>query len=360
MTVARILIMAGGTGGHVFPALAVARRLQEKGCEIHWLGTKDGLEADIVPKAAISIHYISVKGLRRKGKLAWVLAPFQVMIALFQSLRVILQVKPKVVLGMGGFVSGPGGIAAWLMRCPLVIHEQNAIVGMTNRWLAPVANQVLEAFPGAFPPTAKATCIGNPVREELLALEGPSSRFQNRVGPIRLLILGGSRGALALNQLCPLALQTIISDKRPEVWHQTGAGLDIATREAYQSKGVSARVEPFIDNMAEAYAWADLVLCRAGALTIAELTAVGVGSILVPYPYAVDDHQTHNGHFLKEAGAAKLMQQSELTKEILAKFLVELSEDRNKLLVMAEIARNLAYRDALTKVVTVCEKVGQV
>jgi UDP-N-acetylglucosamine--N-acetylmuramyl-(pentapeptide) pyrophosphoryl-undecaprenol N-acetylglucosamine transferase len=351
--------MAGGTGGHVFPALAVAHRLQEKGWEIHWLGTKAGLEADIVTKAHIPLHYISVKGLRRKGGLAWVIAPYQLLIALFQSIRIILQLKPKVVLGMGGFVSGPGGLAAWLTHCPLVIHEQNSIVGMTNRWLARIAKRVLEAFPGAFKPSVKAICVGNPVRENLLALPGPVVRFQERNGPIKLLILGGSRGAQVLNQICPLALKILTTDKRPEVWHQTGAGQDAVTQELYQKMGVVAHVEPFIQDMANAYAWADLVLCRAGALTIAELTAVGIGSILVPFPFAVDDHQTVNARFLEKAGAAILIQQSVLNKERLAQIISELSLDRRQLLNMAEIAHSLAYRDALMAVTTYCEEAGQ-
>lgn len=351
--------MAGGTGGHVFPALAVAHRLQEKGWEIHWLGTKAGLEADIVTKAHIPLHYIAIKGLRRKGVLAWIIAPYQLLIALLQSLRIIIQLKPKVVLGMGGFVSGPGGLAAWLTQCPLVIHEQNSIVGMTNRWLAHVAKRVLEAFPGAFKSSLKATCIGNPVREELLALPPPVLRFQERKGPLKLLILGGSRGAQVLNQICPRALQTLAIDKRPEVWHQTGAGFDVTTRALYQELGVTAHIEPFIQNMADAYAWADLVLCRAGALTIAELTIVGIGSILVPFPFAVDDHQTVNAHFLEKAGAAILIQQSVLNKENLAQIISQLSLDRRQLLNMAEIAHSLAYRDALKAVTTYCEEAGQ-
>jgi len=239
-----------------------------------------------------------------------------------------------------------------------VIHEQNAIVGMTNLWLARIAAQVLEGFPGAFNAKAKTICTGNPVREELLDLPPPSARFKGRQGPLRLLILGGSQGAEALNQLCPLAIQRLAKDKRPEIWHQAGGGREVLTKKAYDAARIEARVEPFIEDMTVAYAWADIVLCRAGALTVTELAAVGVGSILVPYPFAVDDHQTHNGRFLEMAGAAKLMAQSTLSAEKLADILLELSQDRDQLLKMAEAAYTTARRDALKEVATYCEEIG--
>jgi len=349
-------MMAGGTGGHVFPALAVAERLQAKGWEVHWLGSEKGMEASIIPKTKIPLHLISIQGLRRKDFLTKVLVPFQLIRALYQSLRVMAKLKPELVLGMGGFVTGPGGIAAWLTRRPLIIHEQNAIVGMTNRWLAKFASQVLEAFPGAFTPNAKAICTGNPVREVLLSLEKPRERLQNRQGPLRLLILGGSRGAEALNTLCPEAIQVLKPAERPEIWHQAGEAQADITIKSYQKAEVLARVDPFIEDMAKAYGWADLVVCRAGALTIEELASVGVASILVPYPFAVDDHQTYNGRFLEKQGAAKLIQQSALSPQALANILLELSADRDRLLKMAEAAFGVASRDALNKVTRVCEE----
>lgn len=356
----RILIMAGGTGGHVFPALAVARRLQGKGWEVHWLGTREGLESKIVPNASIPIHYISVKGLRRMGKVGWFFAPVRLIITLFQSMRVMAFLKPNVVLGMGGFVAGPGGVAAWVCRCPLVIHEQNSIVGLTNRWLAPLAKEVLEAFPGAFQPSAKAIYIGNPVREALLDLPLPKERFKERKGALRLLVLGGSRGALALNEICPSAIGTLVLEKRPEIWHQSGGDNATRTADAYHKVGVVARVEPFIEDMAAAYSWADLVLCRAGALTVAELAAVGVGSILVPFPFAVDDHQTRNGRFLEQGNAGVVIAQSTLTPTTLANVLVTLLQDRDRLLKMAEAAYAMAKRDALTRVAAYCEEANKI
>jgi len=354
----RIVIMAGGTGGHVFPALAVARYLINNGWEVHWLGTKRGMESRLVPNAGIPIHYVSVQGLRKTGLWSLFLAPIQLFLALCQSLKIIFSLKPKVVVGMGGFVSGPGGVAAWLLRRPLLIHEQNSIAGMTNRLLAMIADKVLEAFPESFPTQVKTICTGNPVREELLQLPAPAIRFQGREGPLRLLVLGGSQGARALNELCPLALLGIPAEKQPVVWHQTGIQSVEKTRQAYQNLGLTAKVEPFIEDMAAAYAWADLVLCRAGALTIAELAAVGIGSILVPYPFAVDDHQTHNGHFLERVGSATVIQQKVLSAQTLAEMLLEFSADQSRLLQMAEAAYSLAKRDALVQVANYCEEIG--
>jgi UDP-N-acetylglucosamine--N-acetylmuramyl-(pentapeptide) pyrophosphoryl-undecaprenol N-acetylglucosamine transferase len=357
----RILMMAGGTGGHVFPALAVAERLQSQGWEIHWLGTKAGLEANIVPKAKIAIHYISVKGLRKNGVLGWCFAPTRLLLAFFQSLSIIHKLKPDVVLGMGGFICGPGGVATWLLRYPLIIHEQNAIVGLTNRALSHLAVRVLEAFPGAFNAKAKAIYTGNPIRETLLGISAPAIRFTARrqkepQGPLRLIVLGGSQGALALNEICPIAIQKMSFEKRPVVWHQTGVKNDAAikTKAAYETAGLLARVEPFIEDMASAYEWADLVLCRSGALTVTELATVGIGSILVPYPFAVDDHQTANGRFLENVGAAKIIDQSCLSAENLAELLTELLSDRDRLLKMAEAAFRVAKRNALSEVVMYC------
>jgi UDP-N-acetylglucosamine--N-acetylmuramyl-(pentapeptide) pyrophosphoryl-undecaprenol N-acetylglucosamine transferase len=361
MTKQRILIMAGGTGGHVFPALAVAERLLSQGWDIHWLGTRAGLEASIVPKANIPVHYISVKGLRKNGILGWCLAPVRLLRALFQSVNIIHQLKPNIVLGMGGFIAGPGGLAAWLLRCPLIIHEQNAILGLTNRVLSHLATRVLEAFPGAFKAKAKAIYTGNPIREALLAVPAPAVRFAERrlkepTDPLRLLVLGGSLGAVALNEVCPAAIQKLSVENRPLVRHQTGVKNDavIKTKASYELAGISARVEPFIEDMASAYGWADLVLCRSGALTVTELATVGVGSILVPYPFAVDNHQTANGRFLEKAGAAKIIDQSRLSAENLAELFLELFSDRDRLLKMAEAAFNGAKRSAVTEISRYC------
>lgn len=365
MSKQRILIMAGGTGGHVFPALAVADRLRNQDWDIHWLGTKTGLEATIVSKANIPVHYIDIKGLRKNGLAGWCLAPFKLIFALFQSLRIIYQIKPDVVLGMGGFICGPGGVAAWLLRRPLIIHEQNAIVGLTNRALSHLANRVLEAFPETFRPNAKAIYTGNPIRETLLAVSEPGVRFKEHEGTKRLLVLGGSQGAIALNEICPAALQKMPIDKRPIVWHQTGSKNDAVekTKLGYKAAGIdidneAVRIDPFIDDMAAAYAWADLVLCRSGALTVTELATVGVGSVLVPYPFAVDDHQTANGRFLEKVGAARIIDQSQLKAENLAELFLELLNDRDRLLKMAEAAYQIAKRNAAIEVSKYCEEGG--
>lgn len=354
----RILIMAGGTGGHVFPALAVAQVLKQQGWEVYWLGTKAGLESKIIPQYAIPLYDISVSGLRRRGLFAWCAASVQLWVALYQALRIVLKLKPQVALGMGGFVSGPGGLAAWLLSCPLIIHEQNAVVGLTNRWLARIATKTLEAFPGSFKSSVKAICTGNPVREALLHLPWPRERFKGRQGKLRVLILGGSRGAEALNQLIPEALCCLPKEKRPEIWHQTGEGREVTTQQAYEKAGMTVRVEPFIEDMVKAYAWADLAVCRAGALTVTELTVVGVASILIPFPFAVDNHQMHNGRFLEAAGAAKLMAQSTVTPEKLADIFLEYSSEngREALYKMAEAAYTIARRDALKKLVTYCKE----
>ena len=313
-----ILVMAGGTGGHVYPALAVARALQANARSVVWLGTHRGLEARVVPAAGIDIEWISVRGLRRKGLLATLIAPFQIGWALLQSLGVILRRRPAAVLGMGGFVSGPGGVAAWLTRRPLVIHEQNAAAGLTNRLLARLARVVLQAFPGSFNSAVGAETVGNPVREDIAAIEAPARRYADRRGSLRLLVLGGSQGALALNRTVPAALALLDAADRPVVRHQCGEKtLDIA-RQAYAGSGIEVELLPFIEDMAEAYSWADLVVCRAGALTVAELCAAGLPALFVPYPAAVDDHQTANARPMAAAGAAAIIQEAELTAASLA------------------------------------------
>lgn len=349
-----ILVMAGGTGGHVYPALAVARALQARSREVVWLGTHRGLESRVVPEAGIEIEWISIKGLRRKGALAVVVAPIQIGWALLQSLAVILRRRPAAVLGMGGFVSGPGGVAAWLTRRPLVIHEQNAAAGMTNRLLARLARVVLQAFPGSFNSSVDAETVGNPVREDIAAVPPPHERYANRHGALRVLVLGGSQGALALNRTVPASLALLDPDLRPVVRHQCGERtLDIA-KQAYAEHAVDVELLPFIEDMAEAYAWADLVICRAGALTIAELCAVGVPALFVPYPAAVDDHQTANARPMAEAGAGVIIQESELTPERLADLLREWLQSRAELLQRAAKARALGAPESLQRITEIC------
>ncbi len=348
------LIMAGGTGGHVFPALALARVLRRESIEVVWLGTRRGLEARIVPAERISIEWLSVGGLRGKGLATLLAAPLRVGIALLQALRVMWRRRPFVVIGLGGFVTGPGGIAAWLTRRPLVIHEQNAIAGFTNRCLAHLARDVLEAFPGSFGAGVRTRVIGNPVRAEIAAIQSPAVRFAGRGGAIRILVIGGSQGAVRLNTVVPPALAALPKSIAVEVRHQSGARWQETAAQAYAAAGIRAEVAPFIDDMAAAYAWADLVVCRAGALTISELAAAGVGAILVPFPAAVDDHQTANARYLVKGGAALLIDERELAAERLAAELARLCASRGTLLAMAERARALARPRAADELAEVC------
>ena len=351
-----ILIMAGGTGGHVFPALALARLLRQRSFEVVWLGTRRGLEARIVPAERIPIEWLSVGGLRGKSALTLLAAPFRLATALLQALRVMWRHRPLAVVGLGGFVTGPGGVAAWLARRPLIIHEQNAIAGFTNRCLAHLAREVLEAFPGSFGAGIHARAIGNPVRQEITAVASPQQRFGARSGAIRVLVIGGSQGATRLNTVVPFALARLAGQLPVSVLHQAGARWHEAAVQNYASAGVSAEVRPFIEDMAAAYAWADLVICRAGALTISELTAAGVGAILVPFPAAVDDHQTANAHYLVRAGAAVLIADRELTAERLGAELERLCQSRAPLLAMAEHARALAQPQATTDLADACQR----
>ena len=349
-----ILVMAGGTGGHVYPALAVARALQQQSREVVWLGTRRGLESRVIPAAGIPIEWVQVSGLRGKGAATLLLAPFKLVHALWQSLMVMRKHRPAAVLGMGGFVSGPGGLAAWLTRRPLVIHEQNAVAGMTNRLLARLARVVLQAFPGSFHSSLPTETVGNPVRADIAAIEAPETRLAGRAGPIRLLVLGGSLGALALNQVVPAALGLLPEDMRPVVRHQAGERTLADARRAYADQDVEVDLTPFIEDMAEAYAWADLVICRAGALTVAELSAAGLPAIFVPFPAAVDDHQTANARPLAEAGAALVIQQDDLSDESLAGLLRSWLESRSELLSKAVKARSMATPDALDRIAGHC------
>jgi UDP-N-acetylglucosamine--N-acetylmuramyl-(pentapeptide) pyrophosphoryl-undecaprenol N-acetylglucosamine transferase len=376
--VMRVLIMAGGTGGHVFPALAVAERLRDQGVEVVWMGTRQGLEADIVPRAGFSMEWVSVAGLRGKGLMSWLLAPLRLGRALLQVLVILLRCRPMAVLGMGGFVSGPGGLMAWLLKRPLLIHEQNAVAGLTNRLLARLADRVMQAFPRALPERFHPQFTGNPVRKEIAALAMPEQRFAGRQDGLRLLVLGGSLGAQALNEVVPQMLASLSVTRSIQVWHQAGQRNLEAAQTAYsESVGDSERrhdikLVPFIEDMAAAYGWADLVLCRAGALTVAELAAAGVAAILVPYPHAVDDHQTHNAAWLADAGAAILVPQSQLTPAWLVDQLNQLwpeahndagqgagiVSERQLLLKMAQQARALARMDAAEQVAQACMEVA--
>lgn len=346
----KFLVMAGGTGGHVFPALAVARALQAKGAEVEWLGTARGIEAQLIPDADIPLHTITVEGVRGRGKLALLKAPLQIVRAIAQARAVVNKVQPDAVLGFGGFATGPGGVAARIGGIPLIIHEQNAVAGTTNRLLARIASRVLEAFPSGLP---GAQQVGNPVREEIAQLPEPQTRI-GRENPPRLLVLGGSLGAVAINEMVPEAISQLDLEMRPRIVHQAGKRhLDMA-REAYRLAGVEAEVVPFIADMAGAYSEADLIICRAGALTVSEIAAAGVGAIMVPFPFAIDDHQTKNGEWLQRAGGAVVIQQDQLDAQKLAVHLKELFAEPQKLLAMAEAARRVAQTDATAHVLAAC------
>jgi UDP-N-acetylglucosamine--N-acetylmuramyl-(pentapeptide) pyrophosphoryl-undecaprenol N-acetylglucosamine transferase len=353
--------MAGGTGGHVFPALAVAKVLRERGVAVVWLGVPGSLEARLVPANGFPMEWVRIGGIRGKGLRQKLLAPLRIVKALAQSVRVLRRVRPRSVLGAGGYVSGPGGIAAWLLRIPLLIHEQNAIAGMTNRWLARFAGQVLEAFPGSFGPKVAAQTIGNPVRADIAALPAPAVRFADHAadrGASRLLVLGGSQGAQRLNAVVPRALAQVAPENRPWVRHQTGERGVEAARSAYAEARVEAEVLPFVDDMAAAYAWADLAVCRAGAMTVAELQAAGLGAIFVPFPTATDDHQTKNAQVMVRNGAAQVIQERDLTPERLGAAISALVSDRARLLNMAEAARGSRVIDAAARLADLCVAAG--
>lgn len=357
-----VLIMAGGTGGHVFPALAVADELRARGATINWLGTARGIENRLVPAASIELHLIKVEGVRGRGLIGLVKAPFLILYALLQAFRVIRQINPDLVLGFGGFASGPGGLAAKLSGKPLVIHEQNAVAGTTNRLLAKVADKVLAAFPGAFSETGNEQVVGNPVREQIKNLAAAHERYMERAqqkSPLQLLVVGGSLGAKAINELIPQALNALPIDSRPAVWHQVGKGHAEATTALYMQYQVNAKVAEFIDDMAAAYAWADVVICRAGALTVSELMMAGVASILIPLPSAIDDHQTFNAKNLTKAGAGIALVQKDLTAAKLAALLLTELADRHHLLSMAEKAQQLAKPYAAAQVADICEEVAR-
>ncbi len=339
----RLLVMAGGTGGHVFPGLAVAKQLQQQGWQIRWLGTPDRMEAELVPKHGIDIDFIKVKGLRGQGALKLLQAPWQIFNAILQARKHIKAWQPDVVLGMGGYVSGPGGVAAWSLDIPVVLHEQNAVAGLTNLWLSKIAKRVMQAFPGAF---THADVVGNPVRQDVVALDSPEQRFADRQGPIRILVMGGSQGARILNTTLPPVMQQLGADFI--IRHQAGKGQQQMVESLYQDHQVTQyQVTEFIDDVADAYAWADVLVCRSGALTVSEVSAAGVGAIFIPFMHK-DRQQALNADHLVAAGAAFMIEQPDLTVEALVDQLQKL--DRSELLAMAIKARQAAKVDADVRV----------
>ena len=344
-----ILIMAGGTGGHIFPALAVADVLRAQNWHVTWMGAPNSMEAELVPKQGYEMAWVNFSGLRGKGLLRKLLLPFNLLVALWQSAVALLRHRPDVVLGMGGYITFPGGVMAALLRRPLVIHEQNSIAGLSNKALAHFAKRVLSGFPKVL---SGAEWCGNPVRDSIAQLPEPQQRYAARDGALNVLIVGGSLGAKAINECVPQAVALLPQAVRPKVTHQTGKQHLEAVQIAYQQAGVDAEIKPFLEDMAHYYASADVVICRAGALTIAELAAAGVASILVPFPFAVDDHQTGNARFLSERSAAILLPQGELTPQRLADLLQDMT--RAHALVMAQAARQQAKPDAAKQVAEIC------
>jgi len=349
-----VMIMAGGTGGHVYPALAVADELIQRGVPVVWMGTKKGIEARLVPEAGIDVDWLGMSGLRGKGVLTLLLAPMKIIMACYQALKIIRKRKPSVILGMGGFVSAPGGVMAWLTRVPLLIHEQNAVPGMSNRILSKISSKVMEAFPNSF--KVAAEYVGNPVRHSITTLALPQQRNKNREGALRILVFGGSLGAARLNELVPQACANFLKEGELEIKHQAGPGNFDQTRLNYSQLRVKAEVLEYIDNMEAMYAWADVVICRSGAMTVSELAAAGVASVLVPYPFAVDDHQTFNAKFLSDAGAAVLIKQDELNVDRLVDVLKNMNRD--KTLEMANIARKLGKPESTRLVAEACLMAG--
>jgi len=326
----RLMIMAGGTGGHVYPALAVADLLSQRQVEIVWLGTRNGLEARAVPAAGYPIEWINVKGLRGKGLSGWLLSPYLILRASTEAFLIIRRRRPDALLGMGGFVSGPGGLVATLLRLPLMVHEQNAIAGLTNRWLSKLAERVFTGFPGVL---RRAEHLGNPLRQGFIDHAASADAvIGNR--RVRLLVVGGSQGARALNEVVPGAVAAVPAELRPQVRHQTGRGSGEIVESAYRAVGVDAQTDEFIDDMASAYRWADLVVCRAGAMTVAEVCAAGVAALFVPFPFAVGDHQTANARYLADQSAAVVMQQDDFDEHVLGDELRELVEAPEKIETM--------------------------
>ncbi|TXH89892.1 MAG: undecaprenyldiphospho-muramoylpentapeptide beta-N-acetylglucosaminyltransferase [Rhodoferax sp.] len=354
MTQRTALIMAGGTGGHIFPGLAVAQALRDKGWRVHWLGAPDSMESRLVPAKGFPLELVAFSGVRGKGLKTLALLPLRLLRAFWQAWQVIGRVRPDVVVGLGGYITFPGGMMAVFRGKPLVLHEQNSVAGLVNKVLAQIAERVYCAFPGAL---AHSEWVGNPLRTEFLNVPGPQERFEGRTGPLKVLVVGGSLGAKALNTVVPQALALIPEDQRPQVTHQAGEKQIDELRANYAAAGVQASLTPFIDNTAQAFADADLVICRAGASTVTELAAVGAASVLVPFPHAVDDHQTTNARFLSDAGAGVLLPQADLTPEKLAEML--LKTERSTLLERGLAAKKLQKLTATDSMVAACESLAK-
>jgi len=348
------LVMAGGTGGHIFPGLAVAEALREKGWRVHWLGNQASMEGRLVPPRGFAFESIDFGGVRGKGPLTLALLPLRLLKAFWQSLQVVRRVKPDVVIGLGGYITFPGGMMGVLLGKPLLLHEQNSVAGLANKVLAGVADRVYTAFPKVM---GKGQWVGNPLRAAFLQQSAPVQRFAGRSGPLRLLVVGGSLGAKALNEVVPRALALIPAAQRPQVIHQSGATQIEALRANYTAAGVQAELTPFIDDTARAFAEADLIVCRAGASTVTEIAAVGAAAVFVPFPAAVDDHQTTNARFLVDQGAGLLLPQQDMTAERLAELLQ--NTDRNTLLQWAQQAQKLAKTEATAEVVAACEELAR-
>jgi UDP-N-acetylglucosamine--N-acetylmuramyl-(pentapeptide) pyrophosphoryl-undecaprenol N-acetylglucosamine transferase len=347
------LIMAGGTGGHIFPGLAVAEALRLRGWRVHWLGSPGSMESELVPKRGFTLEYVDFSGVRGKGFFTLVLLPIRLLKAFWQSIGVVRRVKPDVVLGLGGYISFPGGMMSVLLGKPLVLHEQNSVAGLANKVLAGVADKIFTAFPDVM---KKGQWVGNPLRMEFLQQAEPETRLAGRSGPLKLLVIGGSLGAKALNDVVPQALALIPLAQRPQVIHQSGAKQIDALRDSYAAAGVQAQLTPFIDDTAKAFAQADLIVCRAGASTVTEIAAVGAAAIFVPFPFAVDDHQTANARFLTEAGGGVLIQQRDLTAEKLASLLQK--SELPELVRWAVEAKKMQKTEATRLIVASCEELA--
>ncbi len=358
-TLAPIVVMAGGTGGHIFPALAVAKILEKNNCPVTWIGTPNSMESRLVPQNGIAIRYVDIQGLRGKGLVTKLLFPLRLLKSIFQAKKIVNEIKPAAVLGMGGFVTGPGGIAAWMSGKPLLIHEQNAVAGMTNSYLAKVAKHVYEAFPNSFKRYQDAVEVGNPIRSEIKKLHTQTKEKFDSERPLRLLIIGGSLGALVLNETVPKSIaslfaQQVISKENITIRHQTGKTTYQQALDAYAAADVDAEISEFISDMADAYRWADIIICRAGALTVSEVSAAGVPAIFVPFPLAVDDHQRKNADVLVKQNAAKMIMQVALSPENLAETLIELIKNPDQMTEMSEKAKNLAKLEAANIIAEQC------
>lgn len=347
------LIMAGGTGGHIFPALAVAKKLLKNNAKVYWLGTAKSMEERLLATEDVELKTITVKGFRGKHMLDKLLAPLFLLAAVLQSIKIILLLKPDVVIGFGGFVSAPGGIAAKLLGRKLVIHEQNSVAGSTNKLLARWANKILEAFSGSL---HRAIHVGNPVREPLLAISKNYLKQDIAARRLKLLVMGGSLGAVAINEVVPMALAELPANYKPEVWHQTGRDKKLQVEESYKNIEINVRIDEFIEDMADAYQWADIVICRAGALTVSELAVVGLPAIFIPLPSAIDNHQFYNAKWLVDNQAAIMLEQKNMTHSVIAEKLLELKKSSNMLLTMHDNLKKIALPEATSRVANYCEE----